>query len=43
MRRWMSIEGIVGRVTWKSKARDISACMKILRDKYDGQILRDNI
>lgn len=22
----------------KSKARDISACMKILRDKYDGQI-----
>lgn len=24
----------------KSKARDISACMKILRDEYDGQIPR---
>ena len=25
----------------KSKARDISACMKILRDEYDGKVPRD--
>lgn len=25
----------------KSKARDISACMKMLRDKYDGKIPKD--
>ena len=25
----------------KSKARDISACMKILRDKYDGKVPDD--
>ena len=27
--------------TWKSKARDISACMKILRDEYNGKVPDD--
>ena len=26
---------------WRSKAKDISACMKMLRDKYDGQVPED--
>ena len=26
---------------WRSKAKDISACMKMLRDKYDSQIPED--
>ena len=35
------IEAIVKPCLGHSKARDISACMKILRDKYDGKVPDD--